>query len=286
MIRNSNARTVLTMECRGKSIEIGNRTLIMGILNVTPDSFSDGGLFLSPDKALAQAARMVEEGADIIDIGAESTRPGHTPVGEEEEWQRLELVLKTLLAGTGCSVPLSVDTYKAKTAERALACGAHLINDIWGLQGDPEMAAVIASYNAPVIMMHNQQHTQYWNLVGDIIRFFSKSIEVALKAGIHADRIILDPGIGFGKTPEQNMEVIGRLDEIKSLGLPVLLGVSRKSVIGKTLNIPVEERLEPTIALNTLGIASGADIIRVHDVKANKKAALMTDHIVHYMGDK
>lgn len=266
------------IDCRGKILELGNKTLIMGILNVTPDSFSDGGLFYKTEDAIAQAEKMVAEGADLLDIGGESTRPGHTEVSPDEEWIRLKKIIEELV--TNCPLPISVDTQKAIVAEKALAFGAHIINDIWGLQKDPMMAKVVAEYKAPIIIMHNKENPEYENLMGEILGYLSRGIEIALKSGIQEDKIIIDPGIGFGKTPDHNMEVLSRLEELKVLGYPILLGVSRKSVIGRTLNLPVQERLEPTLALGTLGIASGAAILRVHDVLENRKAALMADQII------
>lgn len=266
------------MDCRGKKLELGRRTLIMGILNVTPDSFSDGGKFFEPEKALAQAERIIEEGADILDIGAESTRPGYEGITAEEEWSRLEPVLKAVVPH--CKIPVSVDTQKAEIAEKALDAGVDMINDIWGLQKDPKMAKVIGKYKVPVIVMHNQNGTEYQNLMGDILAFLRRSIAIALEQGLAPEQVIVDPGIGFGKTPQQSIEVLSRLEELKSLGHPVLLGASRKSVIGRTLNLPVDERLEPTIAISTIGVAAGVDILRVHDVKENKKAVLMADEIL------
>jgi len=271
-------REINRLKCRGFDLEIGKKTWVMGILNITPDSFSDGGKFYQTEKALKQAEKLIEEGADILDIGAESSRPGYTPITPEEEWSRLEPVLKELVP---CSkVPISVDTQKASVAQKALNLGAHIINDIWGLQKDAKMIKTIAETQAAIIIMHNKSNTQYQNLMGEIIDYLDKSIGIALQNGVTEDRIIIDPGIGFGKTPEQNMEVIRRLGEVKTLGFPILLGVSRKSVIGRTLNLPVEQRLEPTIALGTLGIAFGVDLLRVHDVYENKKAILMTDQII------
>ncbi|NLI90647.1 MAG: dihydropteroate synthase [Peptococcaceae bacterium] len=269
---------VRNLGCRGINLELGRKTLIMGILNVTPDSFSDGGKFALLENALTQAAKLIEEGADILDIGAESSRPGYIPVSAEEEWSRLEPVLKELIPA--CKIPISVDTQKAEIAEKALLLGAHIVNDIWGLQKDPKMIKVVAGTGASIIIMHNKENTRYENIMGEVLSFLEQSIESALQHGVEEDHIVIDPGIGFGKTPEQNMEVISRLDELKVLGFPILLGVSRKSVIGKTLNLPVHERLEPTIALGALGVTSGADILRVHDVYENKKAVLMVDQIV------
>jgi len=266
------------LNCRGRELTLGERTLVMGILNVTPDSFSDGGRYNNFENAISQAERMVEEGVDIIDVGGESTRPNYAGVSAEEEWQRLEPVLKTLLERV--AVPISVDTYKASVAAKALKAGAHIINDIWGLQKDPDMARVVGDYHVPVIVMHNQDGTSYHHLMGDIFNFLQKSIELAEAHGLSGDQIIVDPGIGFGKTTEQNLEVMARLAEFKTLGHPVLLATSRKSMIGNTLNLTVDERLEGTLATSVLGVVSGVDIIRVHDVKENLRTIQMSDAIV------
>lgn len=266
------------LDCRGRPLVLGERTLVMGILNVTPDSFSDGGLYLDPEKALARAQEMVAEGADLIDVGAVSTRPGHLPVPPEEEWRRLEPVLGPLVRSV--NVPVAVDTWRAETARAALEAGVHLINDQWALRGDPALAAVAARYGAPVILMHNQDHRTYRDLMGDIIRFLREGIRLAEEAGIPPEKIIVDPGIGFGKDTAQNLEVLQHLGELRSLGKPILLGTSRKSVIGNTLGLPVGERLEGTAATVALGIAQGADIVRVHDVAAMVRVARMTDAIV------
>ncbi|MHB8073390.1 dihydropteroate synthase [Desulfosporosinus fructosivorans] len=276
------------LKCRGRELMLGERTLIMGILNLTPDSFSDGGKYYSIENAIAQAKHMIEEGVDIIDIGAESTRPQHEVVSAEEEWRRIEPVLKTLLEQV--AIPVSIDTYKASVANRALDAGAHMINDIWGMQRDPDMARVVGEYQVPVIAMHNQEGTNYHHLMGDMLTFLRKSIELAEEHGLSGDQIIVDPGIGFGKTTEQNLEVMARLAEFRTLGHPVLLGTSRKSMIGKTLNLSVDERLEGTLATSILGVVAGVDIIRVHDVQANCRAVQMADAIVrkqrggHYVG--
>ena len=269
--------TQRTLDCRGKKLILGERTLVMGILNLTPDSFSDGGKFFNIEDSISQAERLVAEGADILDIGAESTRPGHQVVDAEEEWRRLEPVLKALV---GIQVPISIDTYKAEVAAKALQAGANLINDIWGLQRDVDLAKVVGEYSAPVIVMHNQAGTDYHHLMGDIFAFLRKSIELAENNGLAGDQIIIDPGIGFGKTIEQNLEVLSRLKEFRTLGKPVLLGTSRKSTIGKVLDLPVDERLEGTIATSVLGVAAGVDIIRVHDVQANRRAIQMSDAII------
>lgn len=279
---------IRSLNCRGLELRLGERTLIMGILNVTPDSFSDGGKYINIEHAIEQAEQMVKEGVDILDIGAESTRPGHEEVSSEEEWRRLEPVLKNLLERV--SVPVSIDTYKARVAAKALEAGAHMINDVWGLQKDPDMAKVVGEYKAPVIVMHNQKGTNYHHLMGDLMNFLRQSIDLAEAQGLVGDQIIVDPGIGFGKTTEQNLEVMSRLAELKTLGHPILLGASRKSTIGKTLNLPVDERLEGTLATSVLGVASGVDIVRVHDVQANNRAVKMADAIVrgqrgvHYVG--
>lgn len=276
----------------------GKRTYIMGILNITPDSFSGDGLLSRSDleaAALAQAQRFVEAGADILDIGGESTRPGSQPVSEESEIERILPVIHTL-ARQKLDVILSIDTYKAAVAEAALDAGAHWINDIWGLRADPAMAALAARRSAPIILMHNRSQPSttelqnrlggryigvtYENLIEDVRRELLESVNLAMAAGIPQSNIILDPGIGFGKTVEQNLELLNRLDEIRSLGYPLLLGISRKSFIGYTLGTPPQERLEGTAAAITVGIMKGADIIRVHDVLEMARVARMTDAIV------
>ena len=269
----------------GKKLILGGRTLVMGILNVTPDSFSDGGKWNTRDRALRHMEEMVHDGADIIDIGAESSRPGFVPMGAAEETERLMPFLEGVLAE--CSVPVSVDTFKAETARAALSAGAHLLNDIWGLQyaEEPEeMARAAAEANVPVVVMHNQNGTVY---DGDIIAamrtFFSRSLAIADAAGLARENIILDPGIGFGKTAEQNLQVIKRMDELVSYegaDYPVLLGASRKSFIGAALDLPVEERMGATGAACVLGIARGACIMRVHDVKPIVRMCRMADAIL------
>ena len=254
------------------------RTYIMGILNVTPDSFSDGGKFDNIDKALEHATQMVEEGADIIDLGGESTRPGHSYVEVDEELKRVIPVIKKLKEQL--DIPISVDTYKAKVADESLKLGVEMINDIWGLKKDKNMASVIAKHNAYICIMHNQDNTDYdKDIMESIKEFLLESIDIAINAGVDKGKIILDPGIGFGKTYEQNLEVLKRLGELKSLGYPILLGTSRKSVIGNTLNLPPQERVEGTIATTVLGIRDGVDIVRVHDVGKNLRAAKMADAI-------
>lgn len=271
-------RMPFNLDCRGKMLPIGERTLVMGILNVTPDSFSDGGMFHDPGRAVEHALRMREEGADIIDLGGESTRPGHQSVDTEEEMKRIMPVLSRLVREL--DIPVSVDTTKAPVAARALEEGAHIINDQWALRSDPEMAGVAARYRVPLIIMHNQHGTEYRDLMGDMVEYFRGSLALAREAGIDRNKIIIDPGIGFGKTLDQNLEAMRRLKELECLGLPVLLGASRKSMIGKTLDLPPGQRVEGTAATVALGIAYGVDIVRVHDVKEMVRVARMTDAMV------
>ncbi|MBB6697855.1 dihydropteroate synthase [Clostridium algidicarnis] len=261
-----------------KNIKLGERTYIMGILNVTPDSFSDGGDFIDIHNAVNHAKEMIELGVDIIDVGGESSRPGHKNITEEEELKRVIPVIKRLSAETDAII--SLDTIRSEVAEEAIKEGVHIINDIWGLQKDPNMAKVAAKYKIPVIIMHNQNGTDYNNIIEDIKEFFKRSVAIAKEAGISEDMIILDPGIGFGKTPEQNIMVMSKLDEIKSLGYPVLLGTSRKSMLGKILDLPPKERVEGTLATTILGIVQGVDIVRVHDVQENLRAVKVADAII------
>ncbi|MTI82152.1 MAG: dihydropteroate synthase [Firmicutes bacterium] len=283
-IRNIQPQEARTLECRDKALKLGERTLVMGILNVTPDSFSDGGKFNILDNAAKHALQMVKEGADIIDVGGESTRPGHTPVSEEEELERVIPVIERLIKEI--DVPISVDTTKAAVAKQALKAGTHIINDVWAGQADVDMFKTVAEYNAPVILMHNQQSTNYNDLMSDILIFLQRVVNQALEAGVIREKIILDPGIGFGKTYQQNLEVMHRLEELKSLGLPVLLGTSRKSLIAKTLDLPADQRVEGTAATVAYGIAKGVDIVRVHDVKEMVRVCRMTDAMArgHYNG--
>ena len=258
--------------------EITGKACIMGILNVTPDSFSDGGDFDTVEDALAQVERMIAQGAAIIDVGGESTRPGHKYVEANEEIERVIPVIKELKKEI--NVPISVDTYKASVAEEALKLGVEMINDVWGLKRDKDMAKTIAKYDAHVCIMHNQDGTHYdKDIMESMKESLKESIDMALEAGVKNEKIVLDPGIGFGKTFEQNLEVLRRLNELNDLGYPVLLGTSRKSVIGNVLNVEPKERLEGTIATTVLGVRDGVDIVRVHDVKENLKAAKMADAI-------
>lgn len=250
---------------------------MMGIVNVSPDSFSGDGLD-SVDAAIAQARRFVAEGADIIDVGGESTRPGSEPIPVEEELHRVIPVLEQL--AKEITVPLSIDTYKFEVARQALDAGAHMINDIWGLKREPRLAELAAKKGVPIILMSNQRDKPKRNIVYAVISDLKKSVDLALEAGVPWDNIIIDPGIGFGKTLEQNLELVRRLDELKVLGRPILLGTSRKSIIGLVLDLPPEQRLEGTAASIAIGIAKGADIVRVHDVKEMVRVCRMSDAIV------
>lgn len=262
----------------GETLSWGRRTYVMGIINLSPDSFSGDGLGTDVPAIVEQAQRFQEEGADFLDVGAESTRPGSTPISAEEEIRLLTPALEAL--AKVAKVPLSVDTYKAGVARRALAAGATIINDVWGLKADPEVARVAAEARAPLVLMHNQKTRQYNRLLPDILSSLNQSVHAATSAGVPHNNIILDPGIGFGKTPDHNLEILNRLAEFKALGYPLLLGTSRKSTIGFVLDLPVDQRLEGTAATVALSIASGADIVRVHDVKEMVRVCRMTDAIV------
>jgi len=249
----------------------------MGIINVSPDSFSGDGLD-SADAAVAQAQRFVIEGVDILDVGGESTRPSSSPTPADEELRRVIPVLERLNGKV--KVPLSVDTYKLDVARRALDAGAEMINDIWGLNKEPRLAELAADRGVPIILMSNQRDKPRSNIISAVLSDLKKSIDVALDAGVPWENIIIDPGIGFGKTLEQNLELVRRLDELKVLGRPILLGTSRKSMIGLVLDLPPEQRLEGTAASSAIGIARGADIIRVHDVKEMIRVCRMSDAII------
>ena len=259
-------------------IDFGKRTYIMGIVNITPDSFSDGGDFFSVEKAVDHAKKMIEQGADIIDVGGESSRPGHTRISTEEELKRVIPVIERIIKETDAVV--SLDTIRSEVAEEGLNRGVHIINDIWGLQEDGRMAEVVAKYDVPIIIMHNKKDTYYeGDIIEEMNRFFNKSIQIASDAGIGEDKIVLDPGIGFGKVFEQNIVVMRRLNEFKKLGYPILLGTSRKSMLGKILDVLPKERLEGTLATTAIGIMQGVDIVRVHDIGENLKAAKVADAI-------
>lgn len=252
-------------------------TYIMGILNVTPDSFSDGGRYNEIDAALVRAEEMIRDGAAILDIGGESTRPGYVPVSEEEEMQRVLPVIEAIKKHF--TIPVSVDTYKSRVAEAAILAGADLINDIWGLKADAKMAEVIAKHGVACCLMHNRSNTEYGLFPEDMLTDLQASLDLAKKAGISEDKIILDPGVGFAKSYEQNLEAIRSLGKIKELGYPVLLGTSRKSVIGLTLDLPSEERVEGTLVTTVAAVAQGAAFVRVHDIKENFRAIKMAKAI-------
>ena len=287
-----------TLQVGNHTFKWGSKTYVMGILNVTPDSFSGDGILTNDDAvraAVEQAGEFLASGADVLDVGGESTRPGSEPVGAEEEKGRVIPVIEAIIREFPEAL-ISIDTYKADVAEAAFNAGAHILNDVWALRADPRLASVAAVLRAPVILMHNRSNpgsvevraqlgnayigSTYENLIEDVKRELLLSVELAAKAGIEETRIILDPGIGFGKTREHNLQLIDRLDEIKVLGFPILLGPSRKSFIGFTLDLPADQRVEGTAATVAVGITRGADIIRVHDVKEMARVAKMTDAIV------
>ena len=279
-----------TLRLGAHNLQLGVRTHVMGILNITPDSFSDGGLYIEADRAVEHAQRMVEDGADIIDVGGESSRPGSDPVSAEEEWNRVEPVVAKLLDRV--EIPISIDTLKSEVARRALELGVHMVNDISALRGDDRMRSVIGRFGVPVVLMHikgtpktMQQNTEYDSLVSDIFRYFRESVSLALEAGIERDMIILDPGIGFGKTSVHNLTLLRRLREFASLGYPILIGTSRKSFIGKILrdhgfgDLRAEERVEGTAATVVAAIMGGAHLVRVHDVREMVRVCRMADAI-------
>ena len=279
------------------ALKWGAQTYVMGILNVTPDSFSGDGLLSleTVDRSLNQGRRFVAAGVDILDVGGESTRPGAEPVVVDEELKRVIPIIRALVTHLPDTL-ISIDTYKATVAEAALEAGAHIVNDVWGLRADPDLAEIVKTFNAPVVLMHNRSNpktaevrdrlggryvgVEYDDLLEDVKFELMESVEIARQAGISDDHIILDPGIGFGKTVDQNLELLNHLGEIRALGFPVLIGPSRKSFIGYTLDLPPDQRIEGTGATISVGITRGADIVRVHDVEAMMRVARMTDAIV------
>jgi dihydropteroate synthase len=284
------------LKINAQTLNWGERTYIMGILNATPDSFSGDGLYAqNAEDALARARAFVAEGADILDVGGESTRPGSAPIDAEEEMRRVIPVIRTIAEHLPQTL-ISVDTCKASVAEAALNAGAHIVNDVWGLRADPQLAPVVAAAGCPVVLMHNRSNpasvevreklgnaylgAEYGDLLEEVKADLLASLEIAKQAGVGDEAIILDPGIGFGKTVRQNLELVNRLDEIRALGYPILLGTSRKSFIGYTLDLPADRRVEGTAASVAIGIARGADIIRVHDVQAMTRVARMSDALV------
>lgn len=266
------------MRIGAKEFNTKEKTYVMGILNVTPDSFSDGGRYLGLDTALQHAEAMIKEGAAILDVGGESTRPGYEQISVEEEIKRILPVIRAIKERW--DIPVSVDTYKSKVAKAAIEAGADMINDIWGLKADPDMGKVIAESGVACCLMHNRKDTNYKNFVSDLMRDLRESVDLAFKAGIREDQILLDPGVGFAKTYEQNLLAIKHMGRLQEIGFPVLLGTSRKSVIGTTLNLPSEERLEGTIATTILAVREGISFVRVHDVKENVRAIQMAEKIL------
>lgn len=264
----------------GHCLATGSKTLIMGILNLTPDSFTDGGEFNTLERAVPRAKQLAAEGADIIDVGGESSRPGFQSVPLKEELRRVMPVIMALKKDPQFNTPLSIDTCKAGVAEKALLAGVEMVNDIWGLKKDPLMAKVVSDFGVPVCLMHNRTHTNYRDLIAEIVSELQDSINLAMAAGVSPENVIVDPGIGFGKDLAQNLTVMRNLPALFELGYPVLLGTSRKSMIGKTLNLPEGDRLEGTAATVAWGVASGADIIRVHDVRQMSRVIAMTEAIM------
>lgn len=266
------------MKAGAYTLDFTKKTYVMGILNTTPDSFSDGGKFNTVDAAVAHAKQMAEDGADIIDIGGESTRPGYTPVSIEEEIERVVPVIEAVRREV--DLPISIDTFKAKTAEAAVKAGAHIINDIWGAKYDPGIAEVAAKHNVPIILMHNREKRDYEHFLTDVVRDLEESIAIAKSAGVPDEQIILDPGVGFAKSFEQNIEATREVDRIVAMGYPVLLGTSRKSMIGNILDLPAEERTEGTGATVCYGVQKGCHIVRVHDVKEIVRMTRVMDVLI------
>ena len=261
-----------------KEFDLNNHCYIMGILNVTPDSFSDGGRYNNLDNALKHTEQMIAEGADIIDVGGESTRPGHEVITDGEEISRVTPVIEAIQKNF--DIPISIDTYKGAVTEAALQAGADLVNDIWGFKHDERVAKLTAQYNAACCLMHNRDNTLYENFQKDFLSDMKECIDIAKRAGVSDDKIILDPGVGFGKTYEHNLEIINHVDTMHELGYPILLGTSRKSVIGLTLDLPATDRVEGTLATTVVGVMKGCSFVRVHDIKENYRIIKMTEAIL------
>lgn len=259
--------------------EFGKHTYVMGILNVTPDSFSDGGRFNDIDRALKHTEELVNDGADIIDVGGESTRPNYTQISDSEEIERVVPVIEKIKQNF--DIPVSIDTYKSAVASAAVSAGADMINDIWGLKYDGNMAKVISESGAACCLMHNRKNAQYNSFVDDVLNDLRESVEIAKRAGIQKDKIVLDPGIGFAKSYKENLIMTNNLDRMNEIGYPVLLGTSRKSMIGLTLDLPSDQRLEGTIATTVMAVIKGCMFVRVHDVLENKRAIMMTEAIIN-----
>lgn len=265
----------MKLKTRTKTYNLKDRTHIMGILNVTPDSFSDGGTYTSIDKAVKQAIEMEAAGADIIDIGGESTRPDHKPISLKEELNRVIPIIEAVKSSI--HIPISIDTYKSETAKHAIEAGADIINDVWGAKRDSVIAEVAATYGVPIILMHNRTNKNYVSLINDMKKDLHESIQIALKAGVEKDDIILDPGIGFALTSADNLVVMNHLEDFSTLGFPILLGASRKSFIGDILDVPATDRDVGTGATTCLAITKGVQLVRVHNVKLHKQLAIMMD---------
>lgn len=266
------------MKIGNRLFDVGNDCYVMGILNVTPDSFSDGGKWNNLEAAREHTARMIEEGASIIDIGGESTRPGHVQISDQEEIDRVLPVIE--MVKSSFDIPVSIDSYKSQVVEAALRAGADLVNDIWGLKYDRKVAELIARYQVPCCLMHNREKAEYENFVEDMCQDLRDSLAIARSAGIPDDKIILDPGVGFGKTYEHNLTAVWHLERLVELGYPVLLATSRKGFIGRTLDLPTDQRVEGTMVTTVIGVEKGASFVRVHDVKENLRAIRMTQAIM------
>ena len=266
------------MRIGGKEFDLKKNTYIMGILNVTPDSFSDGGRYDGLDRAIEHAKQMIQEGVDIIDVGGESTRPGYTLISDEEEIERVTPVIEAIKKEF--DIPVSIDTYKGKVTEAALQAGADLVNDIWGFKHERKVAGLTAKYQAACCLMHNRHEAVYGNFLEELVADMEECVRIAREAGVPEEKIMLDPGVGFGKTYEMNLEAIHHVDVLHRLGLPILLGTSRKSVIGLTLDLPADQRVEGTLATTVIGVMKGCAFVRVHDIKENKRAIQMTEAIL------
>ena len=271
-------KKIETMVIGNREFDVAKHTYIMGILNVTPDSFSDGGKYDQLDRALFHAQEMIDDGADIIDVGGESTRPGYTMISDEEEIERTVPVVEALKERF--DIPISIDTYKSKVAKANIKAGVDLVNDIWGMKYDKDMAKLVADTKVACCLMHNRDEASYKHFMKEMIEDIKESVKIAKEAGVKNKRIILDPGVGFGKTYDNNLEAIRCLKDLEELGYPVLLGTSRKSVIGLSLDLPSDQRMEGTLATTVMGVMQGVAFVRVHDVKENKRAIMMTEAVL------
>ena len=271
-------KKIETIEIGNREFDVKNHTYVMGILNVTPDSFSDGGKYDQLDRALFHAQEMIGDGADIIDVGGESTRPGYTMISDEEEIERTVPVVEALKERF--DIPISIDTYKSKVAKATIKAGVDLVNDIWGMKYDKDMAKLVADTKVACCLMHNRDEASYKHFMKEMIEDIKESVKIAKEAGVKNKRIILDPGVGFGKTYDNNLEAIRCLKDLEELGYPVLLGTSRKSVIGLSLDLPSDQRMEGTLATTVMGVMQGVAFVRVHDVKENKRAIMMTEAVL------